>query len=179
MGKSMVAYAIAARLGVPIVEVDDLVVAIQAVTTPQEQPAIHYWETHRAEAASWDVERIVHEQIAMAEAMAPAVTAVIANHLETDRPVVIEGDYLLPSLAATARWRDSVRGVFVHEPDVDQVAANYRSREPVAGDQRARAVVSVRFGDWLIERAAEVGVPIVMARPWDTAVERAMAALFD
>jgi 2-phosphoglycerate kinase len=176
MGKSTVAYAIAGRLGVPIVEVDDLVLAIQAVTTPREQPAIHYWETHRAEAESWDVERIVHEQIAVAEAMAPAVTSVIANHLETDRPVVIEGDYLLPSLAATAR--DSVRGVFVHEPDVDQVAANYLIREPVAGQQRTRALVSVRFGDWLTAKATEAGVPVVTARPWETAVERAMTALF-
>jgi hypothetical protein len=68
--------------------------------------------------------------------------------------------------------------VFVHEPDIEQVAANYLSREPELGDQRARALVSVRFGDWLTAQAAEVGVPVVIARPWDTVVERAMAAVF-
>jgi 2-phosphoglycerate kinase len=114
VGKSSVAYAIAERLRIPIVEIDDLVVAIQAVTTPREHPDIHYWETHRDETASWDVERLVQQQIAMAEALAPAVTAVIANHLETELPVVIEGDYVLPSLVATAAVRHRVRGVFVH-----------------------------------------------------------------
>jgi 2-phosphoglycerate kinase len=179
VGKSSVAYAIADRLRIPIVEIDDLVVAIQAVTRPHEHPDIHYWETHRDEAASWDVERFVHTLIGMAEALAPAVTAVIANHLETELPVVIEGDYLLPSLVATEAARHRVRGVFVHEPDAEQIVANYRTREPDAGDQHMRARVSVRYGDWLSTHAAAVGVPVVIARPWTTVVERAMAALTD
>jgi hypothetical protein len=67
----------------------------------------------------------------------------------------------------------------VHEPDAEQVARNYRAREPDAGDQHARALVSVHYGDWLRTHAAAAGVPVVIARPWATVVERAMAALID
>jgi 2-phosphoglycerate kinase len=179
VGKSSIAYAIADRLRIPIVEIDDLVVAIQAVTTPHEHPDIHFWETHRAETESWDVERFVHTLIGMSEALAPAVKAVIDNHQETKLPVVIEGEYLLPTLVGTAGWGNRVRGVFVHEPDAEQVVWNYRAREPDAGDQHLRARVSVRYGEWLSSCAAVVGVPVVIARPWTTVVERAMAALID
>ena len=45
-GKTQVSYPLARHYGVPIVEVDDLVEALQAMTTPEQQPILHYWRTH-------------------------------------------------------------------------------------------------------------------------------------
>jgi 2-phosphoglycerate kinase len=91
-GKSELGYPVARRFGTPIVEVDDLVLAVQRMTTPAQQPMLHYWETH-PDAGNLPVPRIVELQIAVAEALRPALEAVIGNHLETGTPVVIEGDY--------------------------------------------------------------------------------------
>src|SRR5476649_2341858 len=89
-GKSEVAYPLARKLGVPLVEIDDIVEALKAITTPQQQPALHYWQTH-PEAVRLPPEEIVELHIAVTEVMAPAIEAVIGNHLETGTAVVIEG----------------------------------------------------------------------------------------
>lgn len=70
-----------------------------------------------------------------------------------------------------------VRAVFLHEPDSDQVVANYLQREPDEGEQRTRAQVSARYGDWLAARAGEHGIPVVTARPWTTTLSRLCALL--
>ncbi|MET9001419.1 hypothetical protein [Amycolatopsis sp. NPDC004169] len=180
-GKSRVSYPLARRYRVPIVEVDDLVLAVQRMTTPDQQPLVHYWDTH-PDAAGLPVSRVVELQVAVAEALRPALEAVIGNHLETGTPVVIEGDYLLPALAAqdsfAGRPADGrVRAVFLHEPDAGQLVANYRHREPHEGEQHSRAQVSARYGDWLAARAAELGIPVVTARPWATTLRRVCALL--
>jgi 2-phosphoglycerate kinase len=181
VGKTMVAYPLAIRLGVPLVEIDDVVEALLAMTSPLEQPDLHYWRTH-PEAADLPADEIVRLQIAVAEALGPAIEAVIANHLETDTPVVIEGDYLLPSLAAQTSFRgiaadDRVRSVFLIEPDEDQLVRNFAEREPAEPTQAGRARVSRLFGEWLADQAGGAHQPVVAARPWTTVLERVLEAL--
>ncbi|MGV9366072.1 hypothetical protein [Amycolatopsis sp. NPDC003731] len=180
-GKSRLSYPLARRYEVPIVEVDDLVLAVQRMTTPAQQPLVHYWDTH-PDAGSLPVSQVLELQIAVAEALRPALEAVIGNHLETDTPVVIEGDYLLPALAAQDSFAGQaaggrVRAVFLHEPDPGRLVANYLEREPDEGEQHSRAQVSARYGDWLAARAGEHGIPVLTARPWTTALDRLCSLL--
>lgn len=162
MGKTGVSRELARRYDVPVVEVDDIVEALLAVTLPEHLPEVHYWRTH-PEAAGRSPESVVERQIAIARALAPAVDAVVANHLGTDTPVILEGDYVLPGSVTPG---GPVRGVFLHEDDETQVTANYLLREPEAGPQRHRARVSVLYGRWLAGRARAAGVPVVAPRPW-------------
>jgi hypothetical protein len=118
----------------------------------------------------------------MANALAPAIAAVIGNHLETDRPVLVEGDYLLPELVVRAVFDGQpadgrVRAVFLHEPDAGQLVANYLQREPGAGEQRLRAQVGADYSTWLAQRCDHLGVPVVATRPWASAIERVQDAL--
>ena len=180
-GKSRVAYPLAHAIGVPLVEVDDVVESLLAMTTPQEQPALHHWRTH-PEATDLPAVEIVRLQIALATALLPALEAVVANHLETETPVVIEGDYLLPSFAAQAAFgrqpaAGRVRAVFLVEPDEDRLVANYADREPSEPAQTGRARASGLFGKWLEDEAVRFGIPVVPARPWSTVDTRVRAAL--
>ena len=177
-GKTSLSYPLAIRLGVPIVEVDDIVEALLAMTTPDEQPTLHYWPTH-PEAARLPPDGILELHLAVAASLAPALEAVVANHLETDTPVIIEGDYLVPGFAARAQFQDIaadgwVRSVFLHEPDERQLVANFSGREPVTGEQDVRAKVSVLFGAWLAAEAARHGVPMIRARPWSSLERRVL-----
>jgi len=45
VGKSSVAIPLAARYGVPLGETDDIVTALKTITSPDDQPALHYWDT--------------------------------------------------------------------------------------------------------------------------------------
>ncbi|MEV0679054.1 hypothetical protein AB0I60_21300 [Actinosynnema sp. NPDC050436] len=168
-GKSALSYPVARARGAALVEVDDLVVALQSITTAAQHPALHHWRTRSDDGMS--AEEVTAAQVALAEAIEPALEAVIANHLETDLPLVLEGDYLLPAFCA--KWtHGDVRAVFVHEPDPAQLERNYASREPDAGVQRKRAADSAHYGEWLAAEARRHGLPVLAARPWADALDR-------
>ena len=136
-GKSRVSHALARRLGVSVLETDDLVTAIKAATTPRQLPLLHYWDNHPT-AHGWSAPQICELTESVLDTLQPVFDAVIADHLDTGTRVVMEGDHLLPSLVA---GRGGVRGVILHEPDVEQLVRNYAAREPHAGRQQTRAEV--------------------------------------
>lgn len=172
-GKSRVARPLAARYGIPLAEADDIVTALQAITTPDQHPLAHFWATH-PEFRSWEPEEIAARHFEVAGALRPAYAAVIADHVEFAAPVVFEGDYLLPELAAEAG--DAVRAIVLDEQDEDQITANYLEREPGA-HQRDRARVSALVSAELARRARGCGVPVVPARPWSDQLDRVDKAL--
>jgi 2-phosphoglycerate kinase len=164
----------------PIAEIDDIVEALFAMTTPADQPVLHYWRTH-PDAHELPPDKIVELHLAVARALGPAIEAVITSHLAANSPVIIEGDYLLPEMAVKASFGGElnggrVRAVFLIERNEARLVRNFGSREPDQGDQTARSRVSHQLGEWLADAADRVGVPVVPAGPWSTLLERAVAA---
>ncbi len=175
VGKTRAAAALAARYGVPLGEADDVVTALAAMTTAEQQPLLHFWSAN-PQAASWPPERIADLHVEVVDALRPAFVAVIADHVEYAAPVVLEGDYLTPDLAVG--YDGAVRAVVLDEPDEDRLVANYGGREPDRGGQRHRARVSVLVGARLADRARRAGMPVVPARPWTDQTDRIDRALF-
>ncbi len=176
VGKTSVSYKIARHFGVGITEIDDFQVILEKLTTPEQQPVLHYWQTH-LQFTNPSVVQIVEQTIAVGRVMAPALEAVIANHLESSSPIVLEGDFILPALAARSFFEEipsqgRVRGIFLYEPDESQIIANYLQREPERGEQKTRAQVSWLYGEWLREEAEKLGVMVMPSRPWDTLLDR-------
>jgi 2-phosphoglycerate kinase len=179
-GKTSISYRLARDHGVGITEFDDVVEALKAMTTPSQQPALHYWDTH-PEAMAWTPQQIVDLTQRVWDDLLPAAQAVVANHLDFGVPLVLEGDYLLPRLVTQAAFGDipaggRVHGVFLVE-DEEQIAANLRRREPDGGDMTVRARVSWLLGEALREECERTGVPALNARPWPTLAERIRATL--
>lgn len=170
-GKTMASYPLAEHFGVPLVEIDDLVHALVAITTPEQLPHLHGWRSHPDPARP--VADAVHARVRLAETLRPAVEAVVLNHIAARAPVIVEGDYLLPSLLSI----DGVRGVFLHEHDEDHIVRNYLRREPERGWQPGRAAVSRRYGDWLAAQASVRRLPVLPSRPWATLVTRILYAI--
>ncbi|MFI5749984.1 AAA family ATPase [Streptomyces sp. NPDC051644] len=176
VGKSRVAAQLADEAEAFVVEFDDVVSAVEAMTTADGHPALHHFDDI-ADTAQLATEQVLNLQIATAGALEPAVLGVVRNRLTVDVPAVIEGDYLTPAAAAAAIQEGRaagrrVRAVFLHEGDADRIAANYACREPGSGEQRHRARVSAEYSRWLSDQASLHALPVVACRPWGTLAAR-------
>jgi 2-phosphoglycerate kinase len=180
VGKTHVSYPLARHFGVGITEIDDFHVILERMTTPEQQPALHSFRTDPEAFFALDEEGKLAHAIAYATAMVEPLTYVIANHLDGGAPVVLEGDFLLPSLAVAADYdgipaAGRVRAFILYEEDEAQIDRNYLAREGEPQGVRVRA--SWRYSEWLRQEAERLGVPTLAARPWQTVVARALALL--
>lgn len=180
-GKTSVSYRLAHHFGVGITEVDDFQVILEKMTTPAQQPVLHYWQTH-PEAPQQSAEQMVEQLIATGKVMQPALEAVIVNHLESQAPIILEGDFILPALIATTAFSEGayagqVKALFLIEESEEQLRQNFLQREPEEGIQEKRARVSWLYGQWLKRVAERVGALALPARPWDDVFERIVIAI--
>ena len=176
IGKSRLAAQLAAERAAFVVEFDDVVGAVEAMTTAEQHPAVHHFEGI-PDVSRLPVGEVLDRQIATARALEPAVLGVVRNRLTVDVPAVIEGDYLTPYAVSAAIHEGRAAGrrvqaVFLHEGDADRITANYASREPGSDEQRHRAQVSAAYSHWLADQAARHALPVVDCRPWNTLAAR-------
>jgi hypothetical protein len=107
-GKSGVSYRLAQHFGVGITEVDDFQVVLERMTTPAQQPVIHYWRTHTEEALAMDDEQKLAFIIRLSRVLTPALGAGIASHLG-GTPIAQEAERLgVPTLPARP-WETVLR----------------------------------------------------------------------
>ena len=180
-GKTSIAYRLAHHFAVGITAIDDFQVVLERMTTPEQQPVLHFWRTH-PDPETLSAEDIMQQGLEVARAMTPALESVIGDHLDTKVPVVLEGDFIAPMLAAQSSFDGQsnagrVRAVFLYEPDETQILDNFAQREPEAGVQAKRARVSWLQGQWLARECGRSGVPALPARPWRTLFERVLEAV--
>ena len=180
VGKTSVSYRLAHHYGAGLIEVDDFQVILEHMTDPEQYPVFHYWRLLTEEALAMDDEAQVAFFTRYAAALEVALALVIGNHIETRTPVVLEGDFILPSLAVRDRYGEEpangqVRAVFLYEEDEAQIARNYHDRD--GHEQAQRAHISWRVNEWLRGEAERLGIPTVAARPWDPTLERVIAAV--
>jgi 2-phosphoglycerate kinase len=180
-GKTAVSYRLARYFGIGITEVDDFQVMLERMTSPEQQPVLHFWRTHPS-PDRLTPEEIMEQGLEVGQVMASGLEAVIANHLESETPIVLEGDFIQPALAAQTSFAGipnagRVRAVFLYEGEERQLLANFLQREPQHGPQATRARVSWLYGQWLIQEAERFGLPALAARPWDTLFDRIVAVL--
>jgi 2-phosphoglycerate kinase len=175
VGKTSVSYRLAHHFSIGITEVDDFQVILERMTTPAQQPVLHFWRTH-PEARHLPPEEIVKLTIEVGQVMARALEAVITNHLESQAPIVLEGDFIHPILA-TLFPPSQVRTLFLYEESEEQFCHNMLRREPEHGLQEKRAQVSWLYGQWLKQEAERVGAIVLPARPWHDLFERILAVL--
>lgn len=180
VGKTQVSYRLARHYDIGITEVDDFQIVLERTTDPEQYPVLHYWRLHWEEARSMDEDQQLAFMLSYSRVIAGALSPVIANHLDTRAPTVLEGDFILPSLAVQASYEEipnngQVRAIFLYEEDEDQLGDNYLKREGEAEPRRARA--SFRHSEWLRREAARLGLQTVRSRPWESVLERAIAAI--
>jgi 2-phosphoglycerate kinase len=173
-GKSSIAYEIARYYGVNVLEVDDVHLSVETVTTKEMFPAIHYWNT----GVNWrdiGVDGNVNWLIDVSKEMIPVLKELVNRHIEDKLPIIIEGDFIYPEFTKSFE-NPEVKSIFVHETDINQIVQNYYLRE--GGDlQHYRAEISVAYGKWIADTCNQNGISVIESRPWDTVLTRALKSL--
>jgi 2-phosphoglycerate kinase len=183
-GKTTASRAAALSVGVPLTQVDDVRLALQAATSPRSHRALHAFVT---DPNVWQrpTPELLELFLSVGRAVAAALEPVIAHHAYSDLPLILEGDGLLPRFARQgvyAGYRtDRIRAVFLVESDEDElwgraVARGRGFTERSPAEQAAEIRLSVAFASWLTREAEEFGLPVIPSRPVDTAVQRVLAA---
>jgi 2-phosphoglycerate kinase len=181
VGKTTLAYVLGQRFSVNVVAVDDIHTALETVTTPEQQPLIHFWRTNWPQFSAYsDQEHVEHFLDVSRQVYNPVLTAVVADRLAGGMPAIIEGDFILPELAARPTFNGQandgrVQALFVQEHDEAQIAANVMDRQ--GGDASLPARTSWLKNQWLQRECDRLGIPTVAARPWATAADRAVMAI--
>lgn len=192
-GKTTLARALAQAYGVSGLLIDDIRMAIQQIATPAQHPTLHRF---LSDHTIWsDADAICDAQIAIAEALEPAIAMVMAHHLVVAGvgPVIIEGDSILPRLvsltyAATlpqlqgVSLAGRVRGLLLTEPEEIAILAAMHGRgrgfdQHPEIEQQSQAHGSWLYGSWLRAEAERYSTPVLPARPYDTVMTRALEAI--
>ena len=168
-GKTVLAHRLARRFGVALTKVDDVRLALQRATTPQEQPDLHFF---LATPGVWQrpADELRDRLIEVGRAVSRTLEGVIAHHLATSYPLILEGDGIVPHLAAqpSIGGYDAarVRSVFLSEPTEAGILANMRERgrgleAHETAEQLQQARMNWLYGQWLAEEALRLGLPVL------------------
>ncbi len=173
-GKSSIAYEIGRYYGVNVLEVDDIHLSVETVTTKESFPAVHYWNT----GVNWEdvgVNENVNWLIDVSKELVPVLKELVNRHICDKLPIIIEGDFLYPEFTASINHPE-VKSIFINEPDINQILQNYLARE--GGDlQHYRAEISIAYGKWITDICNRNHFKLINARPWNTVLERVLKSI--
>lgn len=182
-GKTVVARHLTQHFGVGLAEVDDFRLVLERMSTPSQLPALHKMTTVESEDKS-PVERCA-TLITVGQTVSYALEIVVANHVATNTPMILEGDGIIPSFAAQRVFANldvesAVRAVFIIEDNEERLFENATTRgrgftQLSLARQQSQVHQSWLYGQWLKQEAIQHGVPVVSPLPWETLAERIIA----
>jgi len=119
-GKSTLGTALAARLGIGSLTIDDLVTAVQAVTTPETHPGLHLmWKTsHLDYFTHSSTDKLKADAVRQHEATWPFIERVIRKHALEGAPIVIDGWHLWPGRVSQLQLENVWAGWIIVAPSV-------------------------------------------------------------
>jgi 2-phosphoglycerate kinase len=185
-GKTTAARVLAQDFGVALAQVDDFRLVLEQTSTPEQQPTLH--TLMDVQAADAEPETRCAALIEAAQTISQALEVVVAHHVATDRPTILEGDGITPAFAAKSFFfnldvpEGAVRAVFLIEDDEAQLLRNALERGrgfealPRACQQR-QIRQSWLYGQWLKREAVGYNLPVVASQPWETLPERILKTL--
>lgn len=184
-GKTTVSNTLAQKFTTSLSQVDDFRLVLQRVTNRKSEPHLHSFLTWDA-VADRSPEELRDRLIEIGRRMSYALEIVIAHHVDTGIPLILEGDGILPTLATQSQFaglNGAVQTVFIIEPDEKRLLEATRTRHrgnfsALPSKQQQRQVrVSRLYGQWLQHEAERHGIPVVVPQPWDTLAERIVSTL--
>lgn len=184
VGKTTIAPQLASRLGMTWGSADDVRLVLERMTTPEQQPALHLFFQQLTQLAP---DELAHRYQAVAAVVSYALEIIVANHVATAAPLLLEGDTITPAMAAQHQFANlaveqQVRAVFLVEAEETVIQRNMCERG--RGMHQSPLEYSVRMarfswlhGLWLSQEALRYGLPVIAARPHENVIDRILVAI--
>jgi len=182
VGKTHAASRLARRFGAGFLQADDVRLVLQRAVPASTQPDLHFFLN--SDIRTFEVEEALARQEWIGRFVSHKLEVVIAHHVATRQRLVIDGDSITPELGtlvshAGRSTAGRVRAVFVHEPELERVFNALRLRQRAENSEetdRRWAAFHHAHGELLAERARELGMPVIPARPWGSLPARVTRA---
>ena len=119
-GKTTLGSALAVKLGVTSLTIDDLVTAVIAVTTRESHPGIHALRKgpHTEYFTNSSVDELIADATLRHEGSWPMVRQLIQKYTKQKRGIVIDGWHMRPEWVADLQLENVWAGWLVIDPDV-------------------------------------------------------------
>jgi len=119
-GKTTLGSALAVKLGVTSLTIDDLVTAVVAVTTPETHPGIHALRKgpHTEYFTNSSVEQLIADATLRHEATWPMIQQLVRKYTKSGRGIVIDGWHIRPEWVAQLQLPNVWAGWLVIDPTV-------------------------------------------------------------
>ena len=119
-GKTTLGQALAVKLGVTSLTIDDLVTAVIAVTTRESHPGIHALRKgpHTEYFTNSSVDELIADATLRHEGSWPMVRQLIQKYTKQKRGIVIDGWHMRPEWVADLQLENVWAGWLVIDPDV-------------------------------------------------------------
>lgn len=169
--------------------VDDIRMAIQAVTTTTQLPDLHYFLQFDS-LDNLSAEDFIEGFARIGGALTPALEAIVSHHLAVPEAgrIIIEGDGILPSSVSAMKLtgidgqeapklKDKLRVVFLVEDDENALLDNFVKRDrgfnQAVGETQRRYVNSIwHYGQWIKASASQYNWQVLNIRPFETLQQR-------
>ncbi len=174
VGKSHISYQLSKIYSMNVVQVDDFQCIVEHFTKEEDYPVFHYWNNHLEEARKQPMEKKLEIMINYANELSGVLELVIKNHLEEDRPMILEGDFISPllckKLLKNNEIKTRIKCLYIIENDKEQIIQNYLTRE--GSIQADRSELSLRYNNWIKEQIEGTEIIAVESTPWETTINR-------
>ena len=164
-GKTTLGRALAAKLGIASLTVDDLQIAARAVTTPESHPGLHVMNIPTAHEyfTSSTVDELTADATAQHEAMRPAIERVVRVRANSGPSIVIDGWYMRPRWMGEMDFENVVSFWIVADPAVLEARERVLGKEWMAQSSDPERMFqnflgrSLWYNDLIRRQAEELG----------------------
>jgi 2-phosphoglycerate kinase len=174
VGKCHISYQLSKIYGMNVVQVDDFQCIVEHFTKEEDYPIFHYWNNHLEEARKQPMEKKLEIMISYANELSGVLELVIKNHLEEDRPMILEGDFISPllfkKLLQDSEINTRIKCLYIIEDDKEQIIQNYLTRE--GSIQADRSELSLRYNNWIKDQIEGTEIVAVESTPWESTIDR-------
>ena len=174
-GKTTLAHALSAKLGIDAIDVDSFRRSLREVANEETLPNIHYFFNSGGKALDLEPDQLVQRVICRAEEVSGKLKRDIEIKLSSNKKVIYEGDDITPEFVRSIPQSHSI---FILEQDISEIEKVTKQRDPNFIDQnekrrKTQIETTMKYGNWIRDQANNLGLKILNARPEATLISRA------
>lgn len=177
IGKSTLARQLSKYYNIPLMEVDDIRIALQQAVDKKDHSNLFTFKNDPDFLDHFNIDELVEKLIAVGKELTPAIKAIVEKHIICNEPVIIEGDSILPELMKEIN-NPEVAAIFLYD-DMESLQEREKVRIRVERLEQGllikQAQFSFSYGEYIKTQAHTLGLNTIKASPINTLFERVIS----